>query len=313
MEALLKEIAAEEEDSQSSLAGNVAGSRGCFQVSQAAYNKAIAEWLDAPPAVCLRLKLGPQLFLDSRNVSMGGIKQCFSVVEGLLASGLGNGVLQPRRLEAALVDGLASRPHVLGTWSLAEACKATKKHLQAIMQLLRYYKQEDESSISDFSRYPRTGSFRRHLQYKDLVVVRSLAERLESSPPQQSRESRLDSTQGEMDYRDVFGLNEPKSGGTASGVGKLYNIKQEVKTEGFHGIKREPVEDSGVENSSSHDVQLTTDGYPAIFKFAKQHRNSEDSPPLADEGASQVHPNPRKRKEAVMAQRAKESSNPKSK
>ena len=233
MEALLQEVAAEEEDSQSCLAGSVArnpGRQGCFQVSQDAYNKAINAWLDAPPAVCLRLKLGPQLFSDSRNVSMGGIKQCFPVVESLLESGLGNGVLQPRRLEAALVDGLASRPHVLGTWSLAEACRATKKHLQAIMQLLRYYKQEDESSFSDFNRYPRTGAFRRHLEYKDLVVVRSLVDRLESSPMQQSREI-LDLTRGEMDYRDVFGLDKPKSEGTASEHGKLYNIKQEVKAE----------------------------------------------------------------------------------
>ena len=148
------------------MAGRPASRRDC---PQQAYDEAISKWLDEPPHVEIRIKLGQVLCRDMRQVTPAIVRPVIQLLLDLYGSGCRCGVLQEVKLRHGLMAKLQDGAH-LGGWDLKECVSAVIKHLQACSGKVRAYCKE-RAGGSKLRRFPLSGGFRRSMNGDDFQMM----------------------------------------------------------------------------------------------------------------------------------------------
>ncbi len=142
-------------------------------VAQCVYNAAVEKWVNIPPNVALRTKMGPILASDCRQVTPEMTVIMAPLLEYLFVHGCDNGTLQQSKLRHAMLTCLKTNKPLQGTACINDILRDFEVHTMSILSMLRAYKREMFEGTVNRS-FPKSGGFRKKLSAKDIDVVDSL-------------------------------------------------------------------------------------------------------------------------------------------
>ena len=122
----------------------------------------------------------------SRLLNPTALAQISALLKVLISKGCRNAVVFPARLEAACVAfcGLPTSVKIAHE-SVTTLGGQLSTHIQAALALLRQYTQENQQlgrAMPGGAMFPKTGAFRKLMQYSDRVIVEQLSAMLNLRP-----------------------------------------------------------------------------------------------------------------------------------
>ena len=147
-------------------------------VERTIYESAVKAFVTAPPMLAVRVKIGPKICRDVRQVTPAAMLSAKPFLKHLLTHGLQNCVVETGKLKDALRRELSAHPLLLSDWDLSVAVDDLAVHFVSLVSQLRNMGRE-ELAGSSTRRYPRTGGFRKSIstaQYADIQELVNMVE-----------------------------------------------------------------------------------------------------------------------------------------
>ena len=261
------------------------------EVSSDAYTEAIGSWLDDPPVLSFRQKLGAKVVKDHRALSPASLLLLHNLMSSLIDAGLTSCVVQKEKLKHGIRVSLSKRSLLLSDWNLGKAMEDGSEHIMCAFALLRILAREEVCG-SDARRFPKTGGFRRRVASSDWPRLQGLMARVHvgeisrqnslSPRPSPSLSTRPSRCMGEEELDDdgypvIF---TAASASPRSRSPMLMSPRSLVFGESLE---------------CAHDVSCDTDGWPSIFEFDTSSLDKHIEP---------IDPAPGRRKKQTLKNRS---------